>query len=237
MIELSSLSLLPSLLAIAFALYTKNVLLSLFSGVILGIFILNDFSIALTFSASYELFFSLLSELWILKTLGFAILVGSVMALIEKSGGIDGFIEYVTQKKSLVTSARSALMLSYIIGVFIFIESSITALISGAVGRPLCDRYKVPHAKLAFVCDSTSAPISSLIILNGWGALILGLISTQISLGMIEGNSIDILLDAIMYNFYAMSALVVTFLSVYFSIDIGSMKDTKYISNNKPITR
>ena len=159
------------------------------------------------------------------------------MALIEKSGGIDGFVEYVTQKKSLVTSARSALMLSYIIGVFIFIESSITALISGAVGRPLCDRYKVPHAKLAFVCDSTSAPISSLIILNGWGALILGLISTQISLGMIEGNSIDILLDAIMYNFYAMSALVVTFLSVYFSIDIGSMKDTKYILNNKPITK
>ena len=196
-------------------------------------FILNDFSVVTSFIATYELFISLLSEPWILKTLGFAILVGSVMALIEKSGGIGGFVEYVVEQKSHVTSARSSLMLSYIIGVVIFIESSITALISGAVGKPLCDRYQVPHAKLAYVCDSTSAPISSLIILNGWGALLLGLVSTQISLGMIEGNGVDILIDAVMYNFYAISALVVTFLSVYFSIDIGAMKDAKFTPSSE----
>ena len=151
------------------------------------------------------------------------------MSLIENSGGVDGFVEYMVKKKSLVSSARSSLMLSYAIGVFIFIESSITALISGAVGKPLCDRYKVPHAKLAFVCDSTSAPISSLIVLNGWGALLLGLISTQISMGIIEGDAVSILIDSVIYNIYAMSALVVTFLSVYFSIDIGAMRDAKYI--------
>lgn len=204
-------------------------LLSLFSGIVLGILILNDFAMFSTFVEIYELFISLLSTPWILKTLGFSILVGSVMALIEKSGGIAGFVNYMVEKKSFVSSARSSLMLSYFIGVFIFIESSITALISGAVGRPLCDKYKVPHAKLAYVCDSTSAPISSLIVLNGWGALLLGLIATQISLGMISGNSVEILISSVMYNFYAMSALVVTFLSVYFSIDIGAMKDAKHI--------
>jgi len=151
-------------------------------------------------------------------------MVGSIMALIEKSGGISGFIEYVHYKKSLVSSARSALMLSYFIGVLIFIESTITALVAGAVGKPLCDKYRVPHAKLAFVCDSTSAPISSLIVLNAWGALLLGLISTQISLGMISGNSIEILIESIAYNFYAMSALVVTFISIWFNLDIGAMK-------------
>ena len=150
------------------------------------------------------------------------------MALIEKSGAIGGFVEYVVEKKSFVSSKRSALMLSYIIGVFIFIESSITALISGAVGQPLCKRYNISHAKLAFVCDSTSAPISSLIVLNGWGALLLGLISTQITLGMIDGDAVSILIDSVMYNFYAMSALVVTFLSIYFSVDIGAMRDAKY---------
>ncbi|WP_455757582.1 Na+/H+ antiporter NhaC family protein [Sulfurimonas sp.] len=155
------------------------------------------------------------------------------MALIEKSGGIGGFVEYVVEQKSHVNSARSSLMLSYIIGVVIFIESSITALISGAVGKPLCDRYQVPHAKLAYVCDSTSAPISSLIILNGWGALLLGLVTTQISLGMIQGNGVDILIDAVMYNFYAISALIVTFLSVYFSIDIGAMRDAKYTPSSE----
>ena len=155
------------------------------------------------------------------------------MALVEKSGGIGGFVDFMVNKKSFVSSGRSSLMLSYFIGIFIFIESSITALISGAVGKPLCDRYKVPHAKLAFVCDSTSAPISSLIVLNGWGALLLGLISTQITMGMIEGDSVSILIDAVSYNFYAMSALVVTFLSVYFSVDIGAMKDAKHTPTTK----
>lgn len=150
------------------------------------------------------------------------------MALIEQSGGIIGFVDEMQNKRSLVTSQRSALMLSYIIGVVIFIESLITALISGAVGRAFCDKYQIPNAKLAYVCDSTSAPISSLIVLNGWGALLLGLISTQVTLGMIEGNGIDILIDSLLYNFYSMSALVVTFLSIYFSIDIGAMKNAKY---------
>jgi Na+/H+ antiporter NhaC len=170
---------------------------------------------------------------WILKTLAFAILVGSFMELIEKSGGVGGFIEYLHTKKTFINSPRSALLLSYFIGVFIFIESSITSLIAGAVGKPLCDRYKIPHAKLAFVCDSTSAPICSLIVLNGWGALLLGLISTQITLGMISGNSIDILIDSILYNFYAMSALVVTFLAIWFNIDIGAMKHTNFTTHKQ----
>jgi len=209
------------------ALYSKNILLSLFGGVFLGLFILNDFSLFATFGATYTLFVNLLSEGWILKTVAFAILVGSVMELLQKSGSIDGFVSYMSHKTSLVNSGRSALILSYIIGVVIFIESSITSLIAGAVGRPLCDKYGVPHAKLAFVCDSTSAPISSLIVLNGWGALLLGLISTQIQEGTMQGDSIDILLNAVLYNFYAMSALVVTFIAIWFNINIGAMKRAK----------
>jgi len=199
----------------------------LFGGVFLGLFILNDFSLFATFAATYTLFANLLSEGWILKTVAFAILVGSVMELLQKSGSIDGFVSYMSHKTSLVNSGRSALILSYIIGVVIFIESSITSLIAGAVGRPLCDRYGVSHAKLAFVCDSTSAPISSLIVLNGWGALLLGLISTQIQEGTMQGDSIDILLNAVLYNFYAMSALVVTFIAIWFNINIGAMKRAK----------
>ena len=207
------------------------------SGTVLGVFVLHDFTFASSIGATIELFFSLLSEVWILKTLGFAILVGSIMALIEASGGIHGFVDFFQKQKGLVTSPRSSLLLSYVIGVVIFVESSITSLISGAVGKPLCDHYKIPHAKLAYVCDSTSAPVSSIIVLNGWGALLLGLISTQITEGMISGNSIDILIDAVLYNFYAMSALAVTFLFVWFNIDIGAMKDAKYSSSTHTNTK
>lgn len=216
------------MLAIFLALTTKNVFLSLFGGTLLGVFILQNFSPIASFEALYVLFISLLSTAWILKTLGFAILVGSIMALIEASGGIEGFIEYVQHKKAFVKSERSALLLSYIVGVVIFIESSITALISGAVGKPFCHTYKIPQAKLAFVCDSTSAPISSLIALNGWGALLLGLITTQITEGVLTGESVQILIDSLLYNFYSMSALLVAFLFVWFNIEIGPMKYAKY---------
>jgi Na+/H+ antiporter NhaC len=193
-------------------------------GVVLALFILQDFAFFETLKALYALFVSLMSEPWILKTLAFAILVGSVMELMVESGGIEGFVRYMTKKTKIVRSARSALLVSYFIGIIIFIESSITALIAGAVGRPLCDKEGVPHAKLAYVCDSTAAPVSSLLVLNGWGALLLGLIVSQIEDGFIAGESIDWLVAGVSYNFYAMSALVVTFVSIWFDINLGPMK-------------
>ena len=150
------------------------------------------------------------------------------MELIERSGGIGGFIEYLENKKKLVTSKRSALMLSYIIGVVIFVESSITALISGAVGKPLCDKHKISREKLAYVCDSTSAPISSLIVLNGWGALLLGLVLTQIEVNSLNISAVELLIDSVFYNFYAIFALLVTFISIWFGLDIGPMKSAVY---------
>lgn len=210
--------------------------MSLLGGILLGIAVLNDFSVLASLEALFILFTTLLSKTWILKTLAFAVLVGSIMALIERSGGIEGFVDFMQHRVSLVESPRSALLLSYIVGLIIFVESSITSLIAGAVGKPLCNKYSVPSAKLAFVCDSTSAPVSSLIILNGWGALLLGLVSTQISLGVIEGDALDILISSIIYNFYAMTALLVTFLAIWFNIDIGPMKRTKYVPMNREAT-
>ncbi len=201
------------------------------SGVVLGELILHSFSLYDSSLAIVTLFSSLAHEEWILKTLAFVILAGAIMALIEQSGGVGGFVHYVLDEKSFVKSERSALMLSYMLGVIIFIETSITALISGAVGKPLCDRYKIPHAKLAMVCDSTAAPIGSLIVLNGYGALLLGLISTQISLGYIHSNATEMLISALKFNFYAIFALLVTFIFIYFGLSFGPMKKSLYQEN------
>ena len=176
------------------------------------------------FSGGIDLFATLLQESWIQKTLAFALLVGSIMELLERGGGISGFVSFVVERRSWVRSPRAALLVSYIIGILIFIESSITALIAGAVGRPLCDRYGISRAKLAYVCDATAAPTSSLIALNGWGALLLGLIATQQEAGYIEGDSLSWLLESLGYNFYAMSALLVAFVVIWFNIEIGPMR-------------
>ena len=203
------------------ALLTKRVYISLLSGIILGELILVDFSFFLAFEHLWDRLIYLLNKPWILKTLAFAIMVGSVMRLLQVSGAISALTYYVSERQKWINSPRSALVFTYFIGVLIFIESSITSLIAGGVGRPLCDKYGVSRAKLAYVCDSTSAPICSLIVLNGWGALILGLIVSQMG----DENSITILLQSLLFNFYAMSALLVTFIVIWFDLDTKAMKN------------
>ena len=195
--ELTPLSIIPSLLAILLAIRTKNVLLSLFIGILVGVFILTQYDLFATLKDTITLFTTLLTTPWIVKTLMFAILVGSIIELLEKSGGIEGFIHYVSEKNSYINSPKKALLTSYLVGVVIFIESSITSLIAGAIGKPLCAKQRVTKEELAFVCDTTAAPISSLIMLNGWGALVLGLIDTQIQKHHLSLLALDTLLKAI----------------------------------------
>jgi len=209
------------------------VLLSLFAGVVAGEIILNRYDLLLTLQSTAELFLTLLSTPWILKTLAFAVMVGSVMVLINKSGGVNGFIHTVQTRLALVKSKRSALLLIYLVGIVIFIESSITSLIAGSIGRPLSDTYAFSRAKLAYVCDSTSAPVCSIILFNGWGALLLGLIATEISAKTIGGEAVSWLLQAVVYNFYAFAALAVTFAVIWFDINIGPMRQSMPVTMTK----
>ncbi|MEA1920526.1 MAG: Na+/H+ antiporter NhaC family protein [Campylobacterota bacterium] len=225
--EPTVLSLLPPLFAIIMALLTKRVFISLLSGIILGELILGDFSLMLSLETLWNRLLFLLDKAWILKTLAFAILVGSVMALLQISGAVAGLIHYVSERQKWINSPRSALVFTYLIGVLIFIESSITSLIAGGVGRPLCDKFGVSRAKLAYVCDSTSAPICSLIVLNGWGALILGLIVAQMG----AEDSIALLLESLLFNFYAFAALSVTFMVIWFGLDTKAMKNAQVLQS------
>ncbi len=151
------------------------------------------------------------------------------MTLIERSSGVNALVHELTHHRAWVKGKRSALLPSFIAGLVIFIESSITSLVAGAIGRPFCDRYGISRAKLAFVCDSTSAPVCSIITINGWGALLLGLIGGQIAAGLIAGEAAGWLISAIAYNFYAYIALIMTFLSIWYTIDIGPMKEAKVL--------
>jgi Na+/H+ antiporter NhaC len=199
-------------------------MVSLLGGIIIGELIINGYSIVATLHALLDMSILLFTTPWILKTFGFMLLMGAVMHLMERSGGVNGFVYMLTHKLSLVKSERAALLLVYIIGIVIFIETSITVLIAGAVGRPLCDAHQISRAKLAYVCDSTSAPVGSILMFNGYGALMLGLITAQMSLGFMGGESVAWLIDAVMLNFYSILALLVTFVVIWFKVDIGAMR-------------
>jgi len=221
------LSILIPLLIIALAIITKDVVVSLLSGIYVGELIIHQYH---PFDAAIALlddFVGLFSEGWITKTILFALLVGAIIKLISNSGGVTSFINYISEKQKKIDSPKGALFLAYALGVLIFIESTITALVAGTVARPLCDKNGVSREKLALVCDSTSAPICSLIPFNAWGALLLGLILSAIEDHVIQGEAVSLLVNSIAFNFYSLIVLVVIFLTILFDINIGPMRFTK----------
>ena len=215
------------LLTILLAILTKDVIVSLMGGIFVGLLVINSLNPLTSFIALFDGIIALFSEAWIVKTLIFILLVGSIIRLLTLSGAVTSFVHYLSQKYQSLDSPRGAMLLAYFIGVVIFIESSITSLVAGTVAKPLCDKNGVSREKLAYICDSTSAPICSLIMFNAWGALLLGLIMTAIESHIITGNGISLLISSIPYNFYAIFTLLIVFGVIWFGVDIGAMKNTK----------
>lgn len=215
------LSLLPPVAAIVLAIISRNVILSLLIGVLSGYLIMEQ-SILGTISATLYGIWELLQKGWVLKTLIFAIFVGSIIELIQRSGGVDGLIHFLQERKKLIKSKKEAELLPFFIGVAIFIESSITSLIAGTVSRPLTDRFGTSREKLAYICDSTAAPICTMFPLNAWGALILGLIGAQIESGAISGEPIKLLGTALLFNFYALFSILLVLYTILKGIEFPS---------------
>ena len=220
-------SVLIPLFIIIMAIITKDVVVSLLSGIFLAELLLHSFNPLESIVALLDAFIGLFAEGWITKTVLFALLVGAIIKLISDSGGVKGFISYLNRTQQNLDSPKGSLLLAYFLGVIIFIESSITALVAGTVARPLCDKNGVSREKLAFVCDSTSAPICSLIPFNAWGALLLGLIVTAIDSSVIEGNALSLLIESIFFNFYSWLTVIFVLLVILFDINIGAMKDAR----------
>jgi len=227
--EYGIISILIPLLTIFLAIITKDVIVSLVGGIFAGLLVLNHYDFFTSFVALFDGIIALFAEGWITKTLLFMLLVGAIIRLLTDSGAVDSFVAYLSQKAKKIDSPTGAMMLAYIIGVIIFIESSITSLVAGTVAKPLCDRNGVSREKLAYICDSTSAPVCSLIPLNGWGALLLGLILAAIESNVIEGDAVSLLVASIPFNFYAIFTLIIVLLVIFFDMDIGPMRTAKAI--------
>ena len=227
--EYGIISILIPLFTIFLAIITKDVIVSLLGGIFTGFLVLNAYNPLEAFTAVFDGVIALFSEGWIAKTIFFILLVGAIIKLLNISGAVDSFVAYLSQKSKKIDSPKGAMLLAYFIGVIIFIESSITSLVAGTVAKPLCDKNGVSREKLAYICDSTSAPICSLIPLNGWGALLLGLIITAVDSKVIMGEPVALLIASIPYNFYALITLAIVLVVIYSKRDIGPMKDAKPI--------
>ncbi|MEE3237255.1 MAG: Na+/H+ antiporter NhaC family protein [Pseudomonadota bacterium] len=211
-------SILPPVLAIVLAIWTKQVILSLFAGIWIGSTILAGFNPVSGVASGIDVIIHVFSDVGDTRVLIFTLLVGSLIATIEHTGGVRGFIHFLESRRWVHNGLR-AQVLAWATGLVIFIESNITLLVAGSVSRPLFDRYKISREKLAYIIDATSAPVCVMIPLNAWGAVIIGLIASS----GVE-NPLEAFIQAIPYNFYAITAIILSAIVIWKNINLGPMK-------------
>ncbi|WP_163936083.1 Na+/H+ antiporter NhaC family protein [Paraferrimonas sp. SM1919] len=221
----SALSILPPVIAIGLAIITRKVLLSLGLGILTGIALLTDFSVAAIADETISRAIALVWQdgswsSWNLYTIGFLLSMGALMAIISVSGGTAAFGNWARSK---VRSGKDSQLMTLALGVIIFIDDYFNTLLVGNVARPVTDRYQISREKLAYCIDSTSAPVCVISPISTWGAYIMSLLASILVLHGIDSSTLAVFVQMIPLNFYAVFALAILLCVVLFDINIGPM--------------
>lgn len=219
-------SLLPPVIAIGLALWTRQVFLSLLIGIWIGFVILASGNpVTGTFETINGLV-AVFEDPGNTRIIIFTLVVGALIVLIQRSGGVQGFINrlLISLEKSAATAKgrgqrRKVELMAIFTGLLIFIESNISILTVGTLYRPVFDKLGIPREKLAYIADGTASPSCILLPFNAWGAFIAGLLMAQ---GM--DNGFGELLKATLFNFYPMLVIGTIIFVVLSGRDVGEMK-------------
>jgi Na+/H+ antiporter NhaC len=222
MTDYGFLSVVPPLLTVVLALWTRDVLLALIAGIVCGSLIITDFQ---PFDAMLNAI-----EDQVLEEIGVAsqaqviltmMIIGGFVKLLEVSGGARAFARRMT---AVVSTRARAQLLAWGAGLGIFFTDSGNALIVGPLFRSVFDEFRLAREKLAYILDTTSSPISILIPFIGWGAYIMSLIERNYANVGIDANAFTVLIEVIPYNFYAFLALVTVPIVIWTGKDYGPMR-------------
>jgi Na+/H+ antiporter NhaC len=170
------LSLLPALIAIPLAFATHRAVLALGLYVFLGALILEHGWLPAAFFRLLAILFQVSKDLDTQLILAFSLLIGGLIGLIQRAGGIEGFVRWAERRLS---HPRRVRLLAFATSLALFIETNFGALIAGLIALPLFDRYRLARLKLSYLLDSTCAPKCMLIPLNAWGAYVASLLADQ----------------------------------------------------------
>ena len=217
-------SLIPPLVVILMVILTKKIIISISSGIIVGALLLNEFSpggaVENIVNSAVGIFYdgeNINSDNILLLIFIFGL--GIITSFVAKNGGAIGFAKWARKH---VKSPAAAQLVAVFLGILIFIDDYFNALTVGEVARPLTDQQKVSREKLAYLIDSTSAPVCSICPLSSWGAYIVALFAMILPATVAPLNQF---IYTIPYNFYAIFALAVVLLSAGLNINIGKMND------------
>ena len=220
----TAMSLLPPVIAIALALITKEVYSSLFIGILVGGLLYSNF----TFEGTVLHVFqdgigSVLADSYNVGILIFLVILGAMVCLMNKAGGSAAFGRWA---KTHIKSRVGAQLASILLGCLIFIDDYFNCLTVGSVMRPITDQHHVSRAKLAYLIDSTAAPVCIIAPISSWAAAVAGFAE--------DGQGLNLFIHAIPYNFYALLTITMMVGLVLMRVDFGPMAkfETNAIEHN-----
>jgi Na+/H+ antiporter NhaC len=206
-------SLLPPIIAVIAVLWKKEVILALLLAIFTSEALLAGIGSTMIFQGAIgllERIVSIFGSAGNTRILVFSLTIGAVLAYMRHSGGVTAMVEYIISK-GLGKNKRQVAFMANFTGMAIFIESNLSVLTAGIVSRGLFDRYKMSRATLAFIIDSSAAPICILVLLNGWGAFVLGLLSNY----NFEQSAAEVMWGTVALNFYPIIALMMVWYTAF----------------------
>jgi len=215
---MSWLSLLPPLVAISYVMWKREVTLALLLGIFCATLILSGGNPVMAFVGLVDRLVQVFSSAYNTRVLMFSLLIGALIQLIRISGGVSALVAWLNRRQ-LTNSQRKAGLLPATLGSSIFIDTNMSVLTAGIASQAVFDQQKMSRLRLAYIIDSTCAPISVLILLNGWGAAILGYVQTTA-----VADPVAVMVSSIGYNFYAIVTLIVVYYTVLSARVYGPLK-------------
>ena len=208
------LALLPPIIAIVLALITKEVFSSLFVGVLAGALLATNFDpVGTLTSIVNDGFIASTSDSWNAGILIFLVLLGMMVALINKAGGSRAFGAWA---QTHVKTRVGAQLATFALGVLIFVDDYFNCLTVGSVMRPVADSKNISRAKLAYIIDATAAPVCMIAPISSWAAAVAGVV--------VSVNGLALFVKAIPYNFYSLLTIVMILVITLLKFDYGPMK-------------
>lgn len=215
-------SILPPVIAIILALITKEVYMSLLIGILSGALLYTKFNLIGTVETTFQIMGDKIGGN--ADILIFLVLLGILVALITKSGASKAYGEWASKS---IKSKKGALFATSALGILIFVDDYFNCLTVGTVMRPVTDRYKINRAKLAYIIDSTAAPVCIIAPISSWAA--------AVGSSLPENSSLDgfsLFLKTIPFNLYAIFTLVFVLFIILTGIDYGKMKEAEALGDS-----
>ena len=216
------LSLLPPIIAIVLALLTKEVYSSLFVGILSGALIYSNGNLWNMVLTTFDTMISKICDSWNVGILIFLVMLGMMVSLVNKAGGSAAYGRWAS--KHIKTKA-GALVSTSVLGMLIFIDDYFNCLTIGSVMRPVTDQFKISREKLAYIIDSTAAPVCIIAPISSWAAAVSSIAP--------EGEGLNLFIRSIPYNLYALLTLLCVVVTSVMGLDFGKMRMVELAAASK----